>query len=106
MGTHIDDKLNFTNNTDCIYKQAQQSLFLLWKLKSFNFSEKVLELVYRSLIESILTFNIVMWYGNLSVKHRDLLARVVNMASKVVGRQQLQLCELYPAAAEGYRNIQ
>ena len=61
LGTHIDDKLNFTNNTDFIYKKAQQRLFLLRKLKSFDVSEKVLESVYRSLIESTLTFNVVMW---------------------------------------------
>ena len=67
LGTHIDDKLNFTNNTDFIYKKAQQRLFLLRKLKSFNVSEKVLESVSRSLKESILTFNLVMprWYGNV-----------------------------------------
>ena len=98
LGTFIDDKLNFNTNTDFIYKKAQQRLFLLRKLKSFSVSSKVLEAVYRSLIESILSFNIVSWFGNLSVKNKTRLSRVVSQAGKIVGKQQIQLSELYSVA--------
>ena len=52
-------------------------------------------MVYRSLIESVLAFNLVSWYGNVSEKGKAKLARVVNTASKVVGRKQRALTELY-----------
>jgi hypothetical protein len=95
LGTVVDSKLSFNENTDYIYKKAQQRLYLLRKLRSFGVSNHVLESVYRCLVESILTFNIVTWYGNLSVKNRVRLARVVNTASKIVGSTQKQLRDLF-----------
>ena len=64
LGAVVDENLTFTANVDHIYKKAQQLLFLLQKLRSFNVSTEVLQLVYGSLIESVLSFNLVCWYGN------------------------------------------
>ena len=66
LGTVVD--LTFTDNVDHIYKKAQQRLFLLRKLRSFNVSAEVLQLVYICLIDSVLSFNLESWYGNLSAK--------------------------------------
>ena len=55
----------------------------------------VLELVYRSLVLSVLTFNIVTWYGNLRVKERTKLNRIVNLASKIIGKQQEKLSDIF-----------
>ena len=95
LGTVVDKNLTFTDNVDHIYKKAQQRLFLLRKLRSFNVSTEVLQLVYRSLIESVLSFNLVSWYGNLSVENKARLAWVVNQAGKIVGIKQLQLGDFY-----------
>ena len=106
LGSIIDAKLTFSENTDYIARKAQQRLYLLRKLKSFNVSQNVLQMVYRSLIESILTFNIVLWYGNLSVKQRSKLSRIVSMAEKVIGCRQVSLSNLYQmAVARKARNI-
>ena len=98
LGTVVDENLTFTNNVDHIYKTAHKRMFLLRKLRSFNFSTEVLQLVYRSLIESVLSFNLVSWYGNVFVKNKARLARVVNQAGKIVGIKQLQLYDLYQLA--------
>ena len=52
-------------------------------------------MVYRSLTQSVLTFNIVSWYGNLSVRDKNKLTQVVNQASKIIGDKQLQLQDIY-----------
>ena len=49
-------------------------------------------------VMSVLSFHLVSWYGNLSVKNKTRLARVVNHAGKIVGIKQLQLCYLYQQA--------
>ena len=85
LGTVVDSKLSFNDNVVYVYKKAQQRLFLLRKLRSFGVGSHVLESVYRCLVESVLSFNIVTWYGNLSVKNRARLARVVNTAGKIIG---------------------
>ena len=72
LGTVVDENLIFTDNVDHTNKKAQR-LFLLRKLRSFNVSAEVLQLMYRSLIESVISFNLVSWYGNLSTKNKARL---------------------------------
>ena len=98
LGTVLDQHLSFTENVDYIYKKAQQRLYLLRKLRNFNVDQKILENVYRSLIESVLVFNIVSWYGNLTVKSKAKLVRVVSLAGKIIGSKQIQLSDLYHQA--------
>ena len=71
------------------------SIYRVTKLRNFNVQEKILETVYRSLIESILAFNIIAWYGNLTVKDRARLSRVINLAGKVIGIKQNSLSDIY-----------
>ena len=91
----IDNKLSFSDNSDLIYKKSKQRLYLLRKLRSFHVSHELLQIVYKSLVESVLTFNIVVWYGNLGVKGKAKLARIVGMAGKIIGAKQDSLSDLY-----------
>ena len=75
LGTLIDNKLSFSDNSDLIYKKSQQRLYFLRKLRSFDVSRELLQIVYKSLVESVLTFNIVVWYGNLDVNGKAFTAR-------------------------------
>ena len=84
----IDNTLSFSDNSDLIYKKSQQRLYLLQKLRSFDVSRELLQIVYKSLVESVLTFNIVVWYGNLGVKGKAKLARIVGMAGKITGAKK------------------
>ena len=95
LGTVVDQNFSFNENVDLMYKKAQQRLYLLRKLRSFNVSTDILQTVYRSLVESVITFNIISWFGNLSVRDKARLTKVVNQASKIVGCKQKPLSELY-----------
>ena len=103
LDTLIDNKLCFSDNSDLIYKKSkksQQRLYLLRKLSSFGVSRELLQTVYKSLVESVLTFNIVVWCGNLGVKGKTKLARIVGMAGKILGAKQDSLSDLYLTAVE------
>ena len=52
-------------------------------------------MVYNSLIQSILTFSIVSWYGHIRVKDKAKLNRVVREASKIIGKPQKPLSEIH-----------
>ena len=101
LGTLIDTNLTFCDHIDYVYKKAQQRLYLLRKLQSFDVSQHILELVYRGLIKSILSVNIVTWYRNVNSKNRTKLARSVNIATKLIGREQNQLSKIYNEALKG-----
>ena len=57
LGTVLDNKLNFNNNTDFIHKRCQPRILCLQKLRSLNVSAAVLRTFYRSFIESVLKFS-------------------------------------------------
>ena len=95
LGTTIDKDLNFKKNAECVFKKAMQRMYLLRKLRNFGVSQRILQTVYRSLIESILTFNMSVWYGILGRKELAMLARIVNYANKITGIPQIPLSALY-----------
>lgn len=71
-GSFLDYRLNFSADTKSIFKK---SFFLLGDEKAFN--------------------NITSWYGRLSCKNKNTLASVVNLRSKIAGRQQSKLSDLF-----------
>ena len=98
LGVTIDENLSFNTHAENVHKKAKQQLSLLRKLNAFDVSQSVLVLVYRCLVESILTSNITTWFDQLLVKQKTKLVGVVNSASKIIGRDQLQLSTLYHTA--------
>ena len=70
LGTVLDKNFKFCDHVDFICKKANQRMYLIRKLKSFDVDTHILELVYRSLVLSILSFNIVTWYGCLAQRKR------------------------------------
>lgn len=90
-GTLIDSKMSFQDNTYYDIKKCMHCLFLIRKLRSSDVSQNILEIVYMSLVESMLTYNITSWYGYLNCKQKNTLTRVINIASKVIGKPQRTL---------------
>ena len=95
LGTVLDSNLTFCAHVDLICKKANQRMYLVRKLKTFEVDKDILETIYRSLVESIIVFNIVTFYGHISVREKARLNRIVNIASKVVGKKQKCLNDLY-----------
>ena len=95
LGTVLDNKQSFAVNTNFISKKCQSRIFCLQNLRSLNVNARVLHNFYRCFIESVLTFSFLCWYGNLAVKSKNVLNRVVNVCGKVVGVRQESLNELY-----------
>ena len=71
--------------TDLIYKKSQQRQYFLKKLGPFNVDCTALTLFYKSSIESISTFCVICWFGNATVRQTNMLRRIINTASKVLG---------------------
>lgn len=95
LGTVFDNKLCFQANADAISKKVQQRLYFLRKMNYFNVCTKMMTLFYRTFIESVLSFCIVTWFGNLNLADKNRLGRLVRVASKVIGVNQAQLSDLY-----------
>ena len=69
-------------------------------LRLFDVSCELLQIVYKSLVESVLNFNTVVWYDNLGVKRKAKLTHVVGMAGKTIGAKQYSPSDVYLTAVE------
>lgn len=95
LGTIIDSKLSFEGNCEAVCKKGHQRMFFLRKLCKFHIDKTLLILFYRAYIESVLSFTLVSWYGNLSVKNRNSMNQIVKWASKLIGEPLLTPALLY-----------
>ena len=76
-------------------RRLSRGLRLLGKLSFFNVSKKALSMLYHAHICSILRFSISAWFGNLILKNRNNLSKVVNAASKIIGVKEDPLVLLF-----------
>ncbi len=85
LGTYLDTGFTFGKTVDNISKKASQRSSLMRKLNSFVVSQSVLGMVCKSHVESILQFHITAWYGNLGVRSKNKLQRIVRIAGEIIG---------------------
>ncbi len=64
LGTIINNKWNFTENTDRLCKMSQQRLYCLQKLVKFNIDRTLMTAFYKAYVESILTFSLICWFAS------------------------------------------
>ena len=100
LGTHIDQRLSFTQHGDRVYKKAQQRMCPLRKLKGFVVRKVISLTVYQTLIGSVISFNITSWHSFLASRCQEKLARIIKQANKITSIQQKQLSDLHTQAVE------
>ncbi|KAK1803875.1 hypothetical protein P4O66_003817 [Electrophorus voltai] len=83
LGVHISQDLSWSRHTSFLAKKARQRLYHLRRLRDFRLPSKVLRNFYTCTIESILTGNITVWFGNSTKQDRQALQRVVRAAERI-----------------------
>ncbi len=76
-------------------RDALSDFFFSDSLVALGVSKHILELVYKSIVESVLTFHLPIWYEHLNCRLKNKLSRIVSSANKIIGRPQNQLTQLY-----------
>ena len=99
LGTIIDDKLSFNENSDAIHKKCRQRMHVLYTLRSLNVNNMILERCYHAFIQSVLAFSLICWFGSLSAREKVRLNGVVRVCGKIVGARQQSLEELFSKRA-------
>ncbi|KAI4889418.1 hypothetical protein NFI96_008497 [Prochilodus magdalenae] len=96
LGVHLDERLDWSVNTDMVYKEAQSRLYFLRRLGSFRICQKLLLMFYQSVVASVL-LSMLWCVGEGSISKRDAgrLDRLVRKAGSVLG---LELESLTPLA--------
>ncbi len=95
LGVVIYNKLTFQPNALAVCKKVQQRLFFLRKLKYFSVCSSMMSLFYKQFIESVLSFCIVAWFGNLNLSNKNRLGSLVKVACKIISVNQIGPTEIF-----------
>ncbi|KAK1786627.1 hypothetical protein P4O66_003063 [Electrophorus voltai] len=95
LGVHISQDLSWSRHTNFLAKKACQRLYHLRRLRDFRLPSKVLRNFYTCTIESILTGNITVWFGNSTKQDRQALQRVVRSAERITHTELPDLQTIY-----------
>uniref|UniRef100_A0A1A8ATP4 Reverse transcriptase domain-containing protein n=1 Tax=Nothobranchius furzeri TaxID=105023 RepID=A0A1A8ATP4_NOTFU len=95
LGVHLDKDLTWSLNTSFLYKQSQQRLFFLRRLRKAQLPPTMLTTFYRGTIESILSCCITAWFGNCAISDRKTLQRIVKTAEKIIGVSLPSIKDIY-----------
>ncbi|KAI3360430.1 hypothetical protein L3Q82_002261 [Scortum barcoo] len=84
LGVQLDDKLDWTANTDALCRKGQSRLYFLRRLASFNICKKLLQIFYQSVVASALLYvRSSVLGGSLKKKDAARLDKLVRKAGSV-----------------------
>lgn len=85
LGLHLDHRLDWSVNTDVLYRKGQSRLYFLRRLRSFNICQKLMQMFYQTVIASALFYAVACWGTCIKKKDAQRLDRLVRKAGSVVG---------------------
>ncbi|TWW66685.1 hypothetical protein D4764_20G0007170 [Takifugu flavidus] len=84
LGVHLNNKLDWTHNTDALYKKGQSRLHLLRRLRSFGVCRSLLRTFYDSVVALVIFYAVVCWSCGSSERDRKRLNKLVRRAGSVL----------------------
>lgn len=85
LHVHIDNKLDWAENTHTLYRKGQSRLYFLMRLMSFNICRTMLRMFYETEVSGAILFAVVCSGSRLRVADANRLNRLIYKASDVVG---------------------
>ena len=79
----MDDQLSFSDNVHYLYVKCLKRLHHLRILNNIGVDRHILCLFYRSIIESVLTYSIVTWFGPSNDKDQNKLVKIIRAARRM-----------------------
>ena len=95
LGIYITNDLTWHFNCTELLKKARQRLYFLRVLSSFKVNKDILVNFYSCIIESIITSNILVWFGRATKRDIDLLTAVIKSAEKIILTKLPTLKDIY-----------
>ena len=94
LGVVLDNKLEWTTNTEAVYKKGLSLLFFIRRLRSFNVCNRMLQMFYQSVVASTIFFTVVSWGAGSEAKDTKRLNKLIKKAGSVVGPKFVTLEEM------------
>ena len=88
LGVTINHRLDWRSNTEAVYKKGMSRLYILRKLKSFSVYSKMLEILYQSVVASVLFFAVVCLGSSIGASDTNRLNKLMKKDGSVIGCKQ------------------
>ena len=86
LGLTINNKLDWTAHCKEIRSTCNSRLFLLRNLRKSGVSSHLLNTFYESIILSIISYCLPVFYWPITVNNSDLIEKIIVQSSRIVGR--------------------
>ena len=95
LGITFDCKLKWSNHCTLIVSKCKQRLFFLRLLNSFGVKNDILHVFYTSMIESIIRYNISLWWSSMNKNDKKALNRIIKQAANVTQSELSYIDDFY-----------
>jgi hypothetical protein len=85
LGVHLNNKLDWTHNTNALYKRGQSRLYFLRRLRSFGVTGPLLKTFYDSVVASAILYAVACWSSSITERDIKKLDKVIKKSSSVLG---------------------
>ena len=83
LGIQIDDQLDWKPQNEQILSKIHKRMYFIRKLSYFGIDKTLINLFYKSTLQSIITFCIVAWGGNTRESDRDKIDSLIRKVNKI-----------------------
>ena len=83
LGVVLNDKLNWQDNVDKLFKKASSRMYFISQLKRTRMASSEIVKVYISLVRPVLEYACQVWHGGLTEQQSDLLESIQERALRL-----------------------
>ena len=95
LGTTISNTLDWSTNVGLLHKKANKRLYFVRTLKKFRIDPTLIVMFYKSLIQSIITFNLISYFGNATKAEEKKLNQPRKIVQRLLEKELPSLDQLY-----------
>jgi hypothetical protein len=100
LGLTVDHNFKFSSNVNKLYKKVNSRMYFVRMMHKLCFDERIINLFYTAIIQSVVSFSIVCWFGNAPDEVKRKLNKVIKHCTKLGVTCTVSLADLYERATK------
>ena len=95
LGVTVNERLDWSVHAENVMSKVNQRMYFVRKLNSFGIDSVLVSLFYRAAVQSLFSFCIIVWGGNLARKESERFDRVARRVSRMTAINQESFDEIF-----------
>ena len=95
LGVTVNEKLDWSVHADNVLSKVNQRMYFVRKLNCFGIDSELVSLFYKAAVQSLFSFCVIVWGGNLARKTTQRFDRVARRVSRMTNVGQMTFVEVF-----------